>query len=38
LGEKLVNVRLSISPEDGAEFIGGTYNFDIGTKELKKND
>jgi len=38
LGEKLVNVRLSISEEDGAEFIGGTYNYDIGTKEIQKKD
>lgn len=38
LGEKLVNVRLSISEEDGSELIGGTYNYDVGTKELKKQD
>ena len=37
LGEKLRNVKLVITPEDGADFIGGSFNFDVTTKEIKQN-
>ena len=37
LGEKLKNVRLVIDQDDGAELIGGSFNFDVTTKEIKKH-
>ena len=37
MGEKLRNVRLVISKEDGAGLIGSeSFNYDTGTKELKQ--
>lgn len=36
LGEKLRGVRLSISQEDGADFIGGHYNFNLRDKSISK--
>jgi len=38
MGEKLSNVRLSISEEDGSGHIGGHYNFDLADKSIKKVD
>lgn len=38
MGEKLCGVRLSISQEDGADLIGGHYNFDLADKSIKKVD
>lgn len=38
MGEKLRNVRLSISKEDGADLIGyQSFNYDTQTKELKQH-
>lgn len=34
MGEKLRGVRLVITPEDGADFIGGSFSFDVNTKEI----
>lgn len=34
MGEKLCNVRLVITPEDGGDLIGGRYNFDVTTKKI----
>lgn len=38
LGEKLSNVKLNIAEADGAEHIGGSYFFDLSTKEVKPNE
>lgn len=38
LGEKMQNVTLIIDEDDGASLIGGRYQFDCVTKEVKKTD
>jgi hypothetical protein len=34
MGEKLRNVRLVITPEDGGELVNGRFNFDVKSKKI----